>query len=53
MRFEDKTIEALEKIKWWNWPTNIIRENLELIYSTKVDEYVIEKLYEIANNLKT
>ncbi|NLN26072.1 MAG: hypothetical protein GX163_10610 [Bacteroidetes bacterium] len=53
MRFDDKTIEALEEIQWWNWPIEVIRENLDLIYSTKVDKSVIEKLKEIAhtNNL--
>lgn len=53
MRFDDKTIEALEEIQWWNWPIEVIRENLDLIYSTKVDDSVIKKLKEIAhsNNL--
>lgn len=53
MRFDDKTIEALEEIQWWNWPVDIIRKNQDLIYSTKVDQDVIQKLKEIAhqNNL--
>lgn len=52
MRFDDKIIEALEEIKWWDWPIEVIRENLDLIYSKKVDEQVIEKLKEISNSLK-
>src|SRR5690606_16503456 len=52
MRFDDKTIEVLEEIQWWNWPVEIIRQNLDLIYSTKVDERVIERLKEISNSLK-
>lgn len=52
MRFDDKIIEALEDIKWWDWPIEVIRENLDLIYSTKVDESVIERMQEIKNSLK-
>jgi len=51
-RFDDKTIAALEEIQWWNWPTDVIRNNLELIYSSKVDEDVLEKLMEISKNIK-
>ncbi len=50
MRFDDKTIERLEKIQWWNWPIETIRENLDLIYSKKVDDSVLDKLEELANN---
>lgn len=52
MRFSDKIIEALEEIKWWDWPVEIIKNNLELIYSTKVDESVIDKLREIGESIK-
>jgi len=52
MRFDDKTIESLEKIQWWNWPVDIIRENLDLIYSTKVDDAVIDKLFAIADTIQ-
>lgn len=51
-RFDDKTISALEKIQWWNWPKDIIRNNLDLIYSSTVDENVIHKLMEICKNIK-
>lgn len=53
MRFDDKTIEALEEIQWWSWPIDIIRQNLELIYSTKVNKPVLEKLFEISNSIKS
>ena len=52
MRFDNITIKALEEIQWWNWPVEVIRENLDLIYSTKVDNSVIEKLKEIASKIK-
>jgi len=51
-RFNDKTIEALEEIQWWNWSVDIIRNNLDLIYSTKVDDMVIDKLLGISNTVK-
>lgn len=31
MRFDDKTIDALEEIAWWNWPVKKITENLDAI----------------------
>jgi len=51
MRFDDKTIEALEEIQWWNWPVETIRANVDLIYSTKVDNEVIQRLKEIAQTI--
>ncbi len=51
MRFDDKIIDALEEIQWWNWPAEVIRKNLDLIYSTKVDETVIRQLKEIAKTI--
>ncbi|WP_319481183.1 hypothetical protein [uncultured Draconibacterium sp.] len=51
MRFDDRTIERLEKISWWDWPIDTIRENLDLIYSQKVDDTVLEKLEVIAHTL--
>lgn len=51
MRFDDKIIEALEEIQWWNWPVETIRANFDLIYSTKVDESVIQQLQEIAKTI--
>jgi len=50
-RFPDKIIEALEEIQWWNWPIEIIKENLDLIYSTKVDDSVIERMRSIAKTI--
>ena len=37
-RFSDETIEALLKIKWWNWEDKKIRENIKLLQN--VDEFV-------------
>lgn len=43
-RFSDHIIEAMLEIKWWDWPVDVIKANIELIYSTKVDAEVIEKM---------
>jgi acetyltransferase-like isoleucine patch superfamily enzyme len=51
-RFPDHIIEALQEIQWWDWPIEVIEDNLELIYSTKVDEEVIEKMRAISKTLK-
>ena len=29
LRFDDKIVEALEQIKWWNWSHDTIKERLE------------------------
>lgn len=50
-RFPDQLRQALLDLKWWDWPVEIIRENLALIYSTKVDQSVIERLSVIASGI--
>lgn len=37
MRFDDKTIERLQKIAWWNWEINKINRNLKLICQVDID----------------
>ncbi|HEV8052789.1 MAG TPA: hypothetical protein VGP47_09855 [Parachlamydiaceae bacterium] len=37
MRFDDKTIERLQKIAWWNWSIEKINHNLKLICNLDVD----------------
>ena len=37
MRFEDKTIERLQKISWWDWPIEKINQNLKLICNLNID----------------
>ena len=51
MRFDPKIVEALLKIQWWNWPVEIIRKNLDLIYATKVDKDVIVQLKKISKEI--
>jgi acetyltransferase-like isoleucine patch superfamily enzyme len=52
MRFNPEIIKALEEIKWWDWPIAVIRQNLDIIYSSKVDEEVLTQLRKISNTLK-
>ena len=51
-RFDERTIEALKEIEWWNWPIKTLRENLELIYCSTVNEGVLQKLKQIAVNIE-
>lgn len=38
MRFDDKTIDRLEKIAWWDWDIGKINRNLKLISHLDVDK---------------
>ncbi len=40
MRFEDWQIELLLAIAWWDWPEEKIKENIPLICSEGVSEFV-------------
>lgn len=39
-RFSDEVIEKLLKIAWWNWSTEKIMANVELICSPEVDKFL-------------
>lgn len=51
-RFDEKTIEALQCIRWWDWPTEVIQENADLIYSSKIDDSVVQRLREVAKEYR-
>ena len=38
MRFDDKTVERLLKISWWDWPIEKINQNLPLISGADIDK---------------
>jgi acetyltransferase-like isoleucine patch superfamily enzyme len=42
-RFDEATIKKLGQIKWWDWPEQKVRENIRLICSGCVEEFV--KIY--------
>lgn len=39
-RFEKDTIERLLEIQWWEWEIEKIKENIPLMLSTSIDEFV-------------
>lgn len=39
-RFDQRTIDELLKIKWWNWDERRIRENVPLLLSNRIDEFI-------------
>lgn len=46
-RFDSSTIQVLEEISWWNWPIEVISDNLPLIRSSN-----IEDLYKVYKGIK-
>jgi len=43
-RFSDEEIEALLKIEWWNWEDEKIRENIGLLSTNNVKEFIEKHL---------
>lgn len=41
-RFPENIIAELEKIKWWNFPEKVLRENLELFQHEPNDECILK-----------
>lgn len=50
-RFDDKTIETLLRIKWWDWPYEVIRENVKWL-NTELNDQSLEILSQVADKLK-
>lgn len=40
MRFSDEQIQKLLEIKWWNWSDEKVRENILLLSSDNIDEFI-------------
>jgi virginiamycin A acetyltransferase len=40
MRFSQDKIDQLLRIKWWNWSFEKIRENMPLLLSERIDEFI-------------
>ncbi|MGI6736222.1 MAG: CatB-related O-acetyltransferase [Anaerovoracaceae bacterium] len=51
MRFDDRTIERLEKIRWWDWPRDVIRANVPLLQND-LDEEILEQMEAISAELR-
>lgn len=46
-RFEDEVIKELEKLEWWNWSEEVLKENVALFR----ENVTLEKIKEIKKNL--
>lgn len=46
MRFSDNVIDTLLQIRWWDWPDEVLKKNIDL-YSRPLEESDIEKLLEV------
>ena len=44
-RFDDETIEKLLKLKWWDYPIEIIEKNIDKLFESNIDS-LIESLKE-------
>lgn len=40
LRFTEEQIERLLKVRWWNWPDEIVREHYELLLSPDIDAFL-------------
>ncbi|MGV8144578.1 MAG: CatB-related O-acetyltransferase [Methanothermobacter sp.] len=39
-RFNPQQIDSLKKIRWWDWPIEKIKENINFIESSDIDEFI-------------
>ena len=39
-RFSDEQVDALLRIRWWDWPTEKVKQHVELICSPDVDAFI-------------
>jgi virginiamycin A acetyltransferase len=39
-RFDQETIDSLERIKWWDWDIQKIKANIPLLLSNKFEEFI-------------
>lgn len=51
MRFNESIIKSLLEIRWWDFPNNVIAENMSLLTESDITEEVIKKLYNIKQSL--
>jgi virginiamycin A acetyltransferase len=39
-RFSDEQVEALLRIRWWDWPTEKVAEHVDLLSNPDVDGFI-------------
>lgn len=49
-RFSEDFIKKLLKIRWWDWPKEVIRENVRLLHED-LDEEKLKRMYDISCGL--
>ncbi|MBR0257903.1 MAG: hypothetical protein IJQ58_09225 [Synergistaceae bacterium] len=47
-RFPDEIIAELERIKWWDWPHDVIMKNIDFLLKSDVNEETLKRMKEIA-----
>lgn len=50
-RFNDKIIEDLLRLRWWDWPIDVIRDHAALVFGARVNEAVVDQLKRIGNDI--
>lgn len=50
-RFDEKTIEELMQIRWWDWPENIVLENIEWMIKNDVNSDTLAQMKEISKKI--
>ena len=45
-RFDEETIDKLLRISWWNWEFQRIKDNLPLLLSGNVKEFIEENIHD-------
>lgn len=51
-RFDNKTIDTLCKIKWWEWPISTIQKNLTLFRDSSLNETVLTQLEKVSREIQ-
>jgi acetyltransferase-like isoleucine patch superfamily enzyme len=41
-RFSDEQVEALLRIRWWDWPTELVKERVDALSSPDVDAFIAQ-----------
>jgi serine acetyltransferase len=41
-RFSDEQVEALLRIKWWDWPTERVKQHVDALSSPDIDAFVAQ-----------
>lgn len=49
-RFDAKKIEGLMEWRWWDWPENVLQDNIGL-FQQELDEKVIDRIQKIYDEM--